>query len=69
VSQASLRRNRSSRGSSTKARRREITELATSGLREALAALEGRVDELGTSGFETREDSIITNRQSKEGTA
>jgi hypothetical protein len=50
-------------GPSTKARRREVVELATAGLREALAALEGgaeRVDVIGTSGFDTREDTIAT---------
>ncbi len=47
----------------TKARAREVTELATSGLREALAALEGRVDVVGESGFETREDVVVVERR------
>ncbi len=42
----------------TKARRREVTELTREGLTAALEALEGRVDVIGTSGFETREDTI-----------
>ncbi len=42
----------------TKARAREVRDLARAGLREALEALEGRVDVIGTSGFEAREDTI-----------
>jgi hypothetical protein len=46
-------------GPSTKARRREVTELARAGLREALAALDADdVILVGTSGFETREDTL-----------
>ena len=58
-----LYRTASGAGPSTKARRREVVELATAGLREALAALEGgaeRVDVIGASGFDTREDTIAT---------
>ncbi len=42
------------------ARRREVTELAREGLTAALEALDGsaRVDVIGTSGFETREDTL-----------
>jgi hypothetical protein len=43
----------------TKACRREVTELASSGLTQALEALEGRVDVVGTSGFTTREDVLL----------
>jgi hypothetical protein len=43
----------------TKARAREVTELAREGLRQALASLEGRVDVVGTSGFTTREDIVL----------
>ncbi len=46
-----------------KARAREATELARSGLREALAALEGHVDIVGESGFETREDVVVVERR------
>ncbi len=42
----------------TAARRREVRELARTGLVEALEALDGRVDVIGTSGFETREDTL-----------
>jgi hypothetical protein len=44
--------------SGTKARAREVTELARSGLSDALEALEGRVDVVGTSGYTTREDVL-----------
>jgi hypothetical protein len=40
----------------TKARRREIEDLARSGLRDALEALEGGAECVGTSGFTQRED-------------
>jgi hypothetical protein len=43
----------------TKARTRAVAELARSGLEQALAALEGRVDVVGTSGFTTREDVVL----------
>ncbi len=45
-------------GPETKARAREVRELTRTGLERALEALEGRVDVIGTSGFETREDTI-----------
>lgn len=40
-------------------------------LREALEALEGRVDVIGTSGYDVREDVIVaeTDRQREEGAA
>jgi hypothetical protein len=53
----------------TKARAKEVAELARSGLTQALEALDGRVDVTGASGFETREDALIASRQSKEGAA
>lgn len=43
----------------TKGRRREITDLTREGLRQALASLEGRVDLVGTSGYEVREDIVL----------
>src|SRR5215213_5027995 len=43
----------------TKARTREVTELARSGLRDALEALEGGAEVVGTSGFTQREDVIL----------
>ena len=42
----------------TKTRRREVTQLVSSGLREASEGLEGHVDLVGTLGFETREDTL-----------
>jgi len=43
----------------TKARTRVVAELARSGLEQALEALGGRVDVVGTSGFTTREDVVL----------
>jgi hypothetical protein len=46
-------------GPNTKTRRREVAQLARSGLERALEALEASdVADLGTSGFEIREDVI-----------
>jgi hypothetical protein len=42
----------------TNKRRREVEELARSGLRDALEALEGGAECVGTSGFTTREDIL-----------
>jgi hypothetical protein len=42
----------------TKARRREVAQLARTGLQDALEALEGDVEDLGTSGYEVREDVL-----------
>jgi hypothetical protein len=43
----------------TKARARVVAELVRTGLQDALEALEGRVDVVGTSGFTTREDVVL----------
>jgi len=44
----------------TKKRAREIQALATAGLQDALETLrEGRVSVTGSSGFSTREDSLV----------
>jgi hypothetical protein len=43
----------------TKARRREVEDLAREGLRQALGALGGDVTMAGTSGFTTREDVLL----------
>ncbi len=43
----------------TKARTREVTELARSGLTQALEALEGGAECVGTSGSTTREDILV----------
>lgn len=50
----------------TKARRREVEALARDGLTAALAALDaGDVEDLGTLGFTTREDTLfLTNSSS-----
>jgi hypothetical protein len=42
----------------TKARAREVDDLTRSGLQNALRTLEGRVEVIGTSGYEIREDTI-----------
>ena len=53
-----LYRTQDGPGPSTKARWREVAMLVRAGLEQALEALEGRVDVIGTSGFETREDTL-----------
>ncbi len=53
-----LYRSKSGPNPGTKARRREVAELARTGLLEALEALEGDVEDLGTSGYEVREDIL-----------
>jgi hypothetical protein len=54
-----LYRTTSGAGPSTKTRTREVTELVRTGLEQALKALkEGPVESVGTSGFDTREDTI-----------
>ena len=47
-------------GPNTKARTREVAELAKTGLERALKALEGGAECVGTSGFTTREDVLLT---------
>jgi hypothetical protein len=44
---------------STKARAREVSALVRSGLQDALEALEGGAECVGTSGFTTREDVLL----------
>jgi hypothetical protein len=54
-----LYRSEDGPGPNTKARRREVEELAREGLRQALASLEGDdVAMCGTSGFTQREDVL-----------
>ena len=43
----------------TKARHREVTGLTRTGLTQALEALEGGAECVGTSGFTTREDVLL----------
>jgi hypothetical protein len=45
-------------GPSTKARAREVTALVRTGLQDVLTALEGRVDVVGVSGYQVREDIL-----------
>jgi hypothetical protein len=49
----------------TKARTREVTELARSGLRDALEAVEGGAECVGTSGFTQREDVLLATTPPK----
>ena|SRR5215212_7897738 len=48
----------------TKARAREVSEMARAGLRQALAALEGEAgaDVVGVSGYTVREDILSLSR-------
>ena len=43
----------------TKRRAREVTELTRTGLQDALEALEGGAECVGTSGFTQREDVLL----------
>jgi hypothetical protein len=45
-------------GPNTKARTREVTELARAGLTAALEALEDDVEMVGVSGYQVREDIL-----------
>jgi hypothetical protein len=51
---------------STKARAREVSALARTGLLEALEALESGAECVGTSGFTTREDVLLATTSSSE---
>jgi len=53
------RRSQDGPNPGTKARAREVSGLVREGLREALRALEGDVEVVGTSGFTTREDVLL----------
>jgi len=53
-----LYRSQDGAGPSTKARRREVTALVRTGLQDALEALEGGGEVVGTSGFTGREDVL-----------
>jgi hypothetical protein len=50
----------------TKSRAREVTELTRTGLQDALEALEGETECVGTSGFTTREDVLLATASSSE---
>jgi hypothetical protein len=53
-----LYRTQDGPGPNTKNRRKEVAGLARSGLERALEALEGRVDVIGVSGYDVREDAL-----------
>ena len=59
-----LYRTKESAGPNTKARRREVEQLVREGLRQALASLEGRMDVVGTSGYQLREDVLSVTTSS-----
>jgi hypothetical protein len=64
-----LYRTQDGPGPSTKARTREVTGLVRSGLEQALEAhVAGDVADLGTSGFTTREDTILCINEGDEAT-
>jgi hypothetical protein len=57
-----LYRSDGATGPGTKTRTREVSQLIRTGLEDALTALEGDVEMVGTSGFTTREDVLCTGR-------
>lgn len=64
------RRSQAGPNPGTKARAREVRDLVRAGLGEALNTLDapdGRVDVIGTAGFETREDTLHLERETKGG--
>jgi hypothetical protein len=54
-----LYRSQDGAGPSTKARARKVTALVRTGLEQALEALEGGAECVGTSGFTTRKDVLL----------
>jgi len=59
-----LYRSKGDANPGTVRRRREVEDLARSGLRDALEALEAGAECVGTSGFTTREDVLLTTASS-----
>jgi hypothetical protein len=51
----------------TKSRAREVTQLTRTGLHDALEALEGGAEWVGTSGYVVREDTISVDVARKKG--
>jgi hypothetical protein len=51
----------------TKTRAKEVHELTRTGLQDALEALEGGAECVGTSGYEVREDTISADVVQKKG--
>jgi hypothetical protein len=62
-----LYRSQDGPGPNTKARTREVRELARSGLTQALKALEAGTECVGTSGFSQREDVFLAATRAKGG--
>jgi hypothetical protein len=61
-----LYRSKGDSNPGTKVRAREVTDLARSGLRDALEALEdGEATMCGTSGYTTREDVLLVEAKQK----
>ncbi len=56
-----LYRRKGGPDSGTNARGREVTEITRTGLQRVLAAVEGCVDVVGTTGYEVREDTICAD--------
>jgi hypothetical protein len=52
----------------TKARQREVTDLARKGLTRALEALEAGTEVVGTSGYDVREDVLLLTTSPKTAT-
>jgi hypothetical protein len=61
-----LYRTEGEAGPNTKARRREVEKLTHEGLTQALEALEDGAKCVGTSGFTTREDVLLTTTSPSE---
>jgi len=61
-----LYRTEGGAGPNTKARRREVEKLTRKGLTQALEALEGGAECVGTSGFTTREDVLLATTSPSE---
>jgi hypothetical protein len=61
-----LYRTEGGTGPNTKARRRQVQDLAREGLTQALEALEGGAECVGTSGFTTREDVLSATTSPSE---
>jgi hypothetical protein len=61
-----LYRSKGNSNPGTKTRTKEVSTLAKSGLEQALQALEGGAECVGTSGFTTREDVLLATTSSSE---
>jgi hypothetical protein len=61
-----LYRSKNGPNPSTKARQRAVTALVRTGLQDALEALEGGAECVGTSGFTTREDVLLATSSPTE---